>query len=229
MRSVVVLVAVVGCAKGSSPLAQSDAPPLPVDAVESFTDAPHADAAMADATPPDAACTPVTTQLLANPAFDSTPQGTGWQQVVIDPSFPLITDQNGINEQSAPYKAWLGGIEAGSGSVTDKLWQDVTIPANTTSLVLTGYYEVRTAEDPADTNVYDTGSLALTQTNDTPIATVLSLSNRTPTTAWTAINNSFGQNLSGMTVRLRMTTSNDILNPTSFYFDTLALKATHCP
>ena len=225
MRSVVVLVGLVGCAKGSSLFGQSDAPPqvdaLRVDATENFTDAPHADAAMADA----AMCTPATTELLVNPVFDATPMGTGWQQTPIDPAYPLITNQNGITAQSAPYKAWLGGIEDG----TDKLWQDVTVPANTTALVLTGYYAVGTDEDPSDTNVYDTGSLALTQTNDTVIATVLNLSNRTTTTAWTAINNSFGQNLSGMTVRVRMTTSNDILNPTSFYFDTFSLKATHCP
>jgi len=234
MRSVVLIVGLVGCAKGSSPLAQTDAPPQVdashVDAFENFTDAPpHTDAPMADAPMADAACAPVTTELLANPVFDATPMGTGWQQTPIDPAFPLITNQDGIAEQSAPYKAWLGGIEADSGQVSDKLWQDVTVPANTTSLVLTGYYEVRTGEDPSDPNVYDSGSIALTQTNDTVIATVLNLSNRTPTTAWTAINHSFAQNLSGMPVRLRMTSSNDISFPTSFYFDTLSLKATHCP
>ena len=116
-----------------------------------------------------------------------------------------------------------------SGSVTDVLYQDVAIPAGTTSLVLTGQYWVVTGEDPADTNTYDTASIGFTQTNGTPIVTVNSFSNVTPTTAWTQINFTVPQNLSGQTIRLRMTSSNDFLNATSFYFDTLALNATHCP
>jgi hypothetical protein len=99
----------------------------------------------------------------------------------------------------------------------------------TTQLVLTGYYEVRTGESATATTVYDSGSLGLTQTNGTPIATALSVSNLTPTTAWTAINYTVPQNLSGQTVRVRMTSTNDFLNATSFYFDTLSLRATHCP
>lgn len=252
MKFCVLLFAAAGCASGSSALGQDDAN-LPVDGSDidapKAIDAPPIDSpppidAMVDAVPdavpdapPDAAidaaapdaCVPVVTQLLVNPVLDLTPMGTGWQQQVINAMYPLITDQDGIPEQTAPYKAWLGGLVAPSGSVTDVLYQDFTIPANTTQLTLTGFYEVRTAESPGDLTVYDTGSIGFTQTNGTPIATVNSFSNITPTTAWTAINYTFPQTMSGQTIRLRMQSSNDIINPTSFYFDSFALNATHCP
>jgi hypothetical protein len=244
MKFCVLLLAAAGCASGSSALGQDDANPAldgseidaataidatPIDApppIDAMVDAPPD--ATPDAAPPDA-CVPVVTQLLANPVLDLTPMGTGWQQQVIDAMYPLITDQDGIAEQTAPYKAWLGGLEAPTGSVTDVLYQDFTIPANTTQLRLTGFYEVRTSEDVGDLNVYDTGSIGFTQTNGTPIAMVNSFSNITPTTAWTAISYTFPQTMSGQTIRLRMQSSNDILNPTSFFFDSFALNATHCP
>ncbi len=257
--SLVALLVAAGCARGSTGVGQDDANPgidakevdapsqlpdafVPQDApLDAFVQLDAPPDAMADAmvdaaidapavvdAPPDA-CVPVTTQILVNPVFDLTPVGTGWTQTVIDPMYPLITDQDGVVEQTAPYKAWLGGIVAPSGSVTDLLYQDVAIPAGTTQLVLTGFYEVRSSESVTDTNVYDTASLAVTQTTGTLIVTVNSFSNRTPTTTWTAINHTFAQNLSGQTIRLRMTSSNDFLNATSFYFDSLALNATHCP
>ena len=248
-RFALAAVVVAGCASGQG-AAPADAPIGGVDAkvyldgqiegtdapphIDAAIDAPpHIDAAidaapMIDA-PPDA-CVPITTELLANPVFDLTPQGTGWTETNIDNAYPIITADDGITEQTAPYKAWLGGwagTDKSVTSLTDQLYQDVVVPAGTTSLVLTGYYEVRTAE--TGTTVYDTGNVDLLQTNGTPIEAVMALSNAAPTTAWTPLSHTFGGNLSGMTVRLRFTTTNDVSNPTSFYFDTLSLKATHCP
>src|SRR5205085_11394947 len=74
------------------------------------------DAAVIDA-PPDAPppCNEVMTELLQNGAFDAAPMGTMWMQTPISAMYPLITDQGngtttGINEQSAPYDAWMGGL-----------------------------------------------------------------------------------------------------------------------
>ncbi len=241
--SLIAVLVAAGCARGSSAIGQGDATSavdgtvvdstpglpdafVPHDApLDAFVQLDAAPDAMVDAAPD--ACVPQTTQLLVNPVLDLTPVGTGWTQTVIDLAYPLITDQDGIAEQSAPYKVWLGGIVAPSGSVTDVLYQDVAIPAGTTQLVLTGFYEVRTAE--TGTSVYDTATFAVTQTTGTPIVTINSFSNLTPTTIWTAINHTFTQNLSGQTIRLRMTSSNDLSKPTSFYFDSFALSATHCP
>jgi hypothetical protein len=178
-------------------------------------------------------CTPMQIEMLQNPAFDLAPAGTLWTAVPFDTAYPVVTGDVGITQQSAPYYAWMGGLvgsDYGVATCTDTLYQDVAIPATATSLVLTGYYEVRTGE--TGSTVYDSGSLALTQTNGTVIESVFTtqqLNNAHPTTTWTAINHTFTNVSAGQTVRLFFTTSNDVTNATSFYFDSLSLQATACP
>ena len=108
----------------------------------------------------------------------------------------------------------------------DALWQDVMIPASTTMLVITGMYDARTTEISG--TVFDRGSLALVTTANAPIETVIALTNLTPTTTWTAINHPVTAAVAGMTIRLRMTSSNDFTSASSFYFDSLGLMATFC-
>ncbi|MGE5186915.1 MAG: hypothetical protein ACM31C_32915 [Acidobacteriota bacterium] len=178
-----------------------------------------------------AVCTPQTTELLANPTVDLTPVGTSWNQTPIDSSYPDITSDGTLAPQSNPYKMWMGGFagtDKGVSSVTDVVYQDIAVPAGTTQLVLTGYYVVATSESPND-YPYDTSTVELVQTNGTPIETALSLNNQTSAGAWTSFSHTFTANVSGQTVRLRLTSTNDITNATSFYFDTFALSATHCP
>jgi hypothetical protein len=256
MQRVLALVAVAGCASGSATLTEQDAAVVDaakidaaidagidapmidapmidapmIDApIDAMIDAPMIDAPMIDA-PPDA-CIPLDAELLANPALDLSPAGTGWQQTLIDPAFPLVTGDGMLLAHSAPFKAWLGGIESDGfpATVTDVLYQDVVVPAGTTQLVLTAYYEVRSGEDPAETMVFDSAAIDVTQPNGTPIVTVRALSNLTPTTTWTLVTHTFAQNLSGQTIRVRMTSTNDFFRATSFYFDTLSLRALHCP
>jgi hypothetical protein len=213
-RRLPVLLVVAGCAQAGS---------------RSNNDGP--DAAVKMDAPPiqiDAPCMPTTTQLLANPSFDATPAGMGWTATPVDPTYPLVTDQDGVPEQSTPYKAWLGGFA--QANANDQIHQDVMIPPNTTKLSLTGFYDVRTADTAAVAR--DTATVVLTRTDGTMIDSVLSLSNLQPKTVWTQIDHTFPvDGLSGQTVRLRMASSNDATanTPTSFYFDTLALSANHCP
>ena len=187
------------------------------------------DGHVADAAPDGYQCMVMTRQLLMNPVFDLNPSGMGWVQQNIDNAYPIITGDDGIPEQSPPFKAWMGGFtgdDLGVSTVSDMLYQDVTVPAGTTQLSLTGYYEVRTAE--SGSTVYDSAQLAITQTNGTPIETVQNFTNAAPTTAWTAFSYNVAASLSGQTVRVRFTTSNDFSNATSFYFDTFAVTATYC-
>ena len=241
---VLAALALVGCASGRASLDPPDADtsvPTPdaaamVDARVSPPDAPK----MIDATtvvppdafvppPPDAyVCQVMTRQLLINPVLDLNPSGMGWIQQNIDNAFPIVTS-DGFTAHSAPYKAWMGGFsgqDKGVASVTDTLYQDVTVPMGTTQLVFTAQYVVGTTE--TGTTVYDTAQVGLTQTNGTPIQTIQTFSNAAPVGAWTAINYTVPQNLSGQTVRLRFTTTNDITNHTNFFFDTIALTATYC-
>jgi hypothetical protein len=251
MKRVVAILVFAGCASGkSSGTADADLGPQ-VDAkafrdgpIEQQPDAPmqHPDAmgmadamVMADAQPLDAfvfldACVPQVTELLTNPVLDLTPVGTGWTQVPSDPLYPPITSDGTFAPHTAPYKMWLGGLIAPAGTnVTSFVYQDITVPANTTQLVITGYHVVGTTETTT-TTAYDTSTVAVTQTNGTPIETVLSLSNLTNTgTAWLAFSHTFATNLSGQTVRLRFTSTNDDSFNTNFFFDTFSLKATHCP
>ena len=176
-------------------------------------------------------CTPIMTELLVNPAFDASPLATGWTETVIDAAYPLITGASGgVAAMTAPNRAWLGGF-AKAAPNTDVLRQDVMVPAGTTSLTLTGSYDLRTGELlPIP---YDTAKVQLVQTNDSVIEDVLALDNSEATTAWTAFSKTFSSPHAGQTVRLRLTSTGDGSNATSFFFDSLSLIATHpaqgCP
>jgi hypothetical protein len=184
-----------------------------------------------DAAPAPDACVPVTTQLLVNPALDATTQGMGWIEQRIQSGTPLVTDKDGRPEHTPPYKIWLGGMNAPiGGMVTDVLTQDVAIPPMTQELVLSGYHDVRTVEDPAETIAFDSATVTLTQLDGARIESLLTVSNLTPRTGWMAFEHKLAQIPSGQMVRLRFSSTSDGSWISSFYFDTLALTATHgCP
>lgn len=229
MRAALVACVLVGCASGRPNDGAPDAsvgggPDAKVWRDGSIEGTP-------DAKPPADAyqCQQQQLELLTNPVLDLNPSGMGWVQQNIDNAAPIITGDDGVLEHSAPFKAWMGGMQGydyGYYSLTDVLYQDVTVPSGATQLRLTGAYDVRTAEIEA--GVYDTGEIALLQPNGTPIEMIKSLSNETPTAGWTVFDHVFAAPHAGQTVRLRLTTTNDIIDPTSFYFDTLSVTATVC-
>lgn len=200
----------------------------PDAAPEQQTLPPDAPVDAAPVVPPSDACAPQVTQLLVNPAFDMSPRGTGWQQRLASPDAPLVTTEDGVAEHTPTAKAWLGGFEAPTTTslLFDSVYQDIVIPAGTTHLVVTGFHDVRTGEDPTTVD-YDKAKVTLTDLNGVVISTVVALSNANPTTAWTAFGYAFTQDLSGKTVRFRIASSNDELKTTSFFFDSLAVTATH--
>ena len=165
-----------------------------------------------------------TTQLLNNGAFDKTPLGTGWTENPVQSQFPIITTSTFLVPAQSPTAiAWMGDFVSGN----DSMYEAFTVPANTTSLVLSGYYAVGT--DEISSIAFDTATVAFTQTDGTVLETALNLDNTSATTDWSVINYTVNQDLSGQTVRLHFASSNDSSNVTDFYFDTLALNATHCP
>lgn len=197
-----------------------------------------ADSAGIDATPdarpdamPDAACVPATVQLLANNAFDLAPVGTMWNQdLLIDPTYPLITGDDGVVEDTAPYKAWLGGFTDIDFPADDAMYQDIAIPASTTALTLTYKYQVATSE--TGSTAYDGAWIDLNNTADTLLAEVKALDNTMPTTSWIAMTYAVPAGVitqvAGGTLRLRISSSNDVSNATSFYVDTMSLTADVC-
>lgn len=211
------VVALGGCATATTSNEPPDAPPGSVDAPR--IDAPGQ---QIDAPTP---CTMMTSNLLINPAFEMTT--TGWMETRIGTE-AIVRADGPVAAHTPTLKAWMGGVLGGLGApATDALWQDVMIPASTTMLVVTGMYDVRTTETSTGT-VFDSGSIAIVTTANAPIESVLALSNLTPKTTWTAINHPVTAPVAGMTIRLRMTSSNDFSSGSSFYFDSLGLMATFC-
>ena len=164
----------------------------------------------------------MTVNLLLNPSFDATPLATMWTETRFGNE--LIVRNDGFAAQSGTSKAWLGGVTG--AAATDGLHQDIAIPASATGVAITGFYHVITGETGA--TVYDRGNIDLATTAGTTIEAIMAFDNAHATTGWTAFNKTFTQSVAGMTVRVKMTSTNDGLNATSFYFDTLALNATVC-
>jgi hypothetical protein len=181
------------------------------------------DAPSSSGTDSGTGCTVVTTDLLVNGSFDGT---GGWTEQPIDSAYPIITaDPGPVTAQSGTNRAWMGGFEE---AATDNLYQDVAIPASTTMLVLTGFYELRTDEYISGT--YDTGAVEITTTGGTPLELVKALDDDHATTTWTPLDHTFTNlaMMKGITVRLHLTTTSDSSDVTSFFFDTLHLNATYC-
>ncbi len=206
-------------APGACATATSENQAMPDASSNPRIDAP--DMMMIDAPAP---CTMMTSNLLVNPAFEM--MTTGWMETRIG-NAAIVRADGTITAHTPTLRAWLGGVLGTLGApAVDALWQDVMIPASTTQLVVTGMYDVRTAE--TGSTAFDTGTLALVTTADAPIESVLAVSNLTPKTAWTVINHPVTAGVAGMTVRLKMSSRNDFTSTSAFYFDTLGLMATFC-
>lgn len=253
MRAALVAVALVGCAQaGSSKNTGGIDAAVPGPDGKVFLDAPavlvdgEVDSAPhpVDA-PPDApsiqmdACVPMMTELLASPSFDATPQGLGWIQLPVPnavggPYYPITNF--GPASHSAPFHALLGGLAGEdcspvASTITDQVYQDVVIPAGTTQLVMTGQYIIGTMEPNLDGMVYDRGELGLVETSGAPIEVAIGGTNLTSVAAWTPFSKTFANPaaLAGRTIRVRATHTGDVSYNTNFFFDTLSLRATHCP
>jgi hypothetical protein len=215
MRQLWFVVALGGCATATTPNENPDAP--------AAIDAPRIDAPGMQIDAPTQ-CTMVTSNLLINPAFEMTT--TGWMETRIGGE-AIVRADGPVAAHTPTLKAWMGGVLGDIGApASDALWQDVMIPTSTTMLVVTGMYDVRTAETGG--TAFDTGSLAIVTTANAPIESVIALSNLTPKTTWTAIDHPVTATVAGMTIRLRLTSSNDFTAGSSFYFDSLGLMATFC-
>ena len=207
-------------------------------AIDAAIDAPPVDAAIDAPLPIDAPidaplpidappCTPGTTQLLVNPAFDLAPEGTGWLQMPFDALYPPITtDQLASPAPDTPTRhAWLGGFD----SATDSIEQTVTIPAGTTSLVLRGRRATITNETTT-TTVYDTSTVDLMTTTGTVIENAVTVTNLTASATYASWLKTFATPHAGETVKVRLRSTTDVSQTTNFFYDSLALEATtSCP
>jgi hypothetical protein len=201
-----------------------DAMPLPPDAMP--PPPPDAAPGTPDAAPlPDAppACTPMNVNLLANAAFESGP-GVGWietstggYEIILQPTdLPFAA-------HTAPYAAWLGGYTNG----TDTLLQSVTVPAGATQLRLTGYRVIGTTE-VAGGGAWDYVYLRLRNSSGVVLETLGTYSNVDTIAAWTSFSFTASSPHAGESIQLYIEATNDIIDHSNFFFDTLSLEASVC-
>jgi hypothetical protein len=198
----------------ADPLPTFDATPVP-DAAPGVPDA---------APPPDAppGCTDQVVQLLANANFDSGPGG-GW---VEQSNYALINDATGLQPaamtpQSGTHAVWMGGAY----DSTDKLYQEVAVPAGATGLQLVGYRWIASEEAGG---IFDTVTVQLRSPADAILETLTTWSNSDENAAWTAFTLPATGSYGGQTVRVYLESNTDDVLNTNFFFDTFALRVTVC-
>jgi hypothetical protein len=175
-----------------------------------------------DAGPPDGrGCTLQKVNLLANPGFD---QGNvSWSQSSNPAGDQVIVNSgSNVQPQSGNYLVWLGGMT----SQQEEIEQTVAVPSDAIGLSVRGMIWIVTGENGV--TFADSSNIEL---QDALTNNVLrTYSNLEATTGWTAFEYGFatGALEAGKSVTLRLTANNSAANPTSFYYDSLALEATVC-
>jgi hypothetical protein len=162
-------------------------------------------------------------QLLLNPGFDL--GHVNWVESTLSAS-SIITNDSALTEiksHSPSYLAWLGGYT----NALDDLSQIVTVPAGATSITLTFYYAIFTAEttvgahDTMDVYTYDS-----TTSQYTPLAT---FSDDMATPAWTRFTITLPTSLAGKTFEIGFRATTDGNNKiTNFFVDTVSLDVAVC-
>jgi subtilisin family serine protease len=150
-------------------------------------------------------------------------------QLVVDPGFELASPSwiqtNVIWKLAAPiprsgsWVAWLGGL--GNTNV-DRLYQEVTIPANACSATFKFWLKITTSET-SKALPYDTMSISVADTSDKVLKLLASYSNINKSTRY--VQKSF--NLiayKGQTIRLQFNAIENASRATSFFVDDLTLN-----
>jgi hypothetical protein len=164
-----------------------------------------------------------TQSLLVNGSFDVGP-GSGWSAYSDWTSDPVIYPCGSLAHgcQAGGYAAWLGGGTSGQNYV----YQTVAVPANTTSLRLTGYRWIDTAESGG---VYDQMWIEIHLSSDLSLLeTLATWSNQNSSSAWVSFSLPAAATHAGQTIDLLLDSWNDSTSVTSFYLDTLVLEAVVC-
>jgi hypothetical protein len=162
---------------------------------------------------------------LANAAFE---QGeTGWM-VFVAGGFPIVyaADGSGANSpeiaaQSPPNVTWVGGYNRGD----DMISQNIALPADPASMIVSFYYAIFTRETSgAENDVMDVQLIAGTET-----ISLAHFSDNNPVGTWTRFSAPLPSNLAGQTVTLQFHGTTNANAITSFYVDTVSVQVVACP
>ncbi|WP_223643075.1 M4 family metallopeptidase [Corallococcus sp. EGB] len=153
-------------------------------------------------------------QLLINPGFE---QNTlGWTDDPSNINFPVSS-----GPRTGQGFAWLNGY--GTTHI-DRLWQDVTLPADVTKAALTFFLNITTAETTT-TAVRDTLTLQVRDTSGTVLGTVATWSNLDATLGYAQQSVDLTA-YAGQTVRIFLEGSENASLATNFQVDDFSLRVT---
>jgi hypothetical protein len=175
--------------------------------------------------PPDAAppmCTIQQVQLLLNQNFDGAPAGINWTQIPADPLYPPIgAPPAQVTPVSAPNIAWMGGLL----SATDRVYQDVAIPATATAMELRVNRWISTQELSGQ---FDTLTIQIRTPADVTLASLANWSNANQSATWVPAILPAPSAYPGQTVRVHLQSVTDSTLNTNFFLDSFQLVVTAC-
>ncbi|HJT66276.1 MAG TPA: S8 family peptidase [Pyrinomonadaceae bacterium] len=150
---------------------------------------------------------PPGTELLLNRGFES--GNVNWTATA-----GVITNSTGQTPRSGSFYAWLDGYGT---THTDSLFQDVALPASATSVTLTFWLKINTAETTT-TTAFDTLQVQIRNTSNTVLSTLATYSNLNKSTGY--VQKSFNlTSFKGQTVRIYFLGNEDSSLQTSFVID----------
>jgi hypothetical protein len=153
--------------------------------------------------------------ILLNPGFES---GSVIWAEYSSAGYQIIL-QDSYNAHTGSWFAWMGG----SNNLTEYIYQDVTIPSDTTGAYVQFWYRIATEETTAITP-YDILYVQIRRPSDnTVLATISTLSNLNKTTGWVQSPQYDISSFKGQTIRLMFYSTTDSFYPTSFMIDDVNL------
>ena len=164
----------------------------------------------------------VAADLLVNGGFDEVPLGTGWTQMPVDPSYPIIVTSLelplGVAPHSGTAVVWLGGFLNSS----DAIHQDIDVPLETAGLTLSGYRWIATEETGSP---FDHLYVEVLAPNDSVLEVLGHWTNLDLTGSWVPFSLEATGEYAGMSIRIRFRSINDESLNTNFWIDTCRLDA----
>jgi subtilisin family serine protease len=150
---------------------------------------------------------PPGTELLANRGFES--GNVTWVATA-----GVITNSTGQTPRSGSWYAWLDGYGT---THTDTLYQQITVPSSATSVTLSFWLKINTAETTT-TTPFDTLQVQIRNTSSTVLSTLATYSNLNKTTGY--VQKTFDLTaFKGQTIRIYFLGTEDSSLQTSFVID----------
>ena len=150
---------------------------------------------------------PPGTELLLNKGFES--GGVNWVATA-----GVITNSTGQTPRTGSWYAWLDGYGT---THTDSLYQQITVPASATTVTLSFWLKINTAETTT-TTAFDTLRVQIRNSSNTVLSTLATYSNLNKTTGY--VQRTFDLTpFAGQTIRIYFLGVEDSSLQTSFVID----------